>query len=1489
MPWIVLVLMACNCGGATENSVENSDFEIPTIDYAGNAKGWGRTDAEVRFFFDKMDKYAGNYSLAVEGIPNKKSVGIVSTSLLKAVKDKTYVFGGWCKEEIKDGTAWIQVREVNENSRSIQYNKLQVRSKNKWSYFEKLFVPAEGTVQFQVYLVTDNLDGTVRYDNVFVREATIQELNRHKEELDSHKEAIGKVFEDFDSDELELPSYWGFRVAGARGHAKKTDTEKLSGKYSIAVERLFGDGVAELTRSSIEVLPNTEYELKSYTKINNVSGGYAIYKIEGLKEAVESPKLWLSHNWKPVVLRFKTDDSTKSLSVSLSLFGGDIKVWIDDFQLYKVEELKVKSMLPGGDFEHFSPDMFPGWVIDAVDNVKLQQNDSNVYEGKYSGEVVLSGPASSFETHQTVYDFLPGNDYVFSFYFLDKSAGTAKGIQKVSFLGSFGNLLSSQSLKIIPSPVWNQQKLAFNIPDDCVEVITKITVEGGEGSVCFDAAELRPVTQSDDMEYPSFKVERKPTWKAFWIWYKEEKSAEQVTRFFKRQINLDELPKGAKVISNAYGNFEIKVNGKVAYTRGPKGAFDPRMSPVFDIVDLLKKGENTIEAQVQGGPDYPCFILEATLLMQSGHDIRLITDEKWLSVKSATDSQWADSKILGRSNEIPAGDWRSYQWIGRKDEIKILDVNFPGLVDKPHRLNCKIKLLPEQPLSNNRQIKFEISQGKIPYHQQILANQETKSWSGGQPIELNVEVPLDKFFDFLPNGEYEISLDIPRVEFVNGPNGVIHRFTVNKAVETARNELPECKIVTVGDGKAFSINGEIHSPLFAQAYGLVNPDYVRSFSDSGYHIFKHAMFMNSVWVGENRYDFSSIDKAFKSYLAYDPEAYFIPNFYFLGKGYPVWWCDAHPEEMAKYYDGRIKSRFRDIISPDFASQAYKRDVIELITKTIEHMKGESYGERVIGITINGEPFWTNGKELDEAFFGYSESNIKQFKGWVKEKLTKEQIKSIWNLAKDANSEDVNDDICIPTPSQRLAGHKGIFRDPEISRSTIVFNDYMSWIKHNFTEDIAKGIKEYTNGNLLCSCYQGYFLVMGHNAPSGYMQGWSSGQEVVKSDYIDFIHSPIHYYYRDIGQSSAFMSPIDTVAFNGGLYVVENDMRTFLGNKDSYYLRNSKFTTEVMKRDFSMIFSHNAGMYWYDWGAWYDNKALKQILKKCKQIYDDNLRVDRKRISEVAVFVDETSPYYLRYDDKMSGIFGAMASKMAGTFFRTGAPVDWYELKDLARSDFPDYKCYIFLGTIHVDKGMREVIKQKIYNNGKTVLWTYGAGFCDDETASVANMSDLMGFQIKEIDKRIPLFIEMDSNNPYIQENIVLGCEEPGEPVFTSEKDSLVTVYGHYENTNYPAFFEKTYNGTKVIYFGSGLMSPELLRNIFRKAGVHIYIDTSDAIYVNNSFVGIHRCGPSETINISLAEPKKVYDALSGEKLKQIDGKTFSVYLDSGETGMYLLK
>ncbi len=89
------------------------------------------------------------------------------------------------------------------------------------------------------------------------------------------------------------------------------------------------------------------------------------------------------------------------------------------------------------------------------------------------------------------------------------------------------------------------------------------------------------------------------------------------------------------------------------------------------------------------------------------------------------------------------------------------------------------------------------------------------------------------------------------------------------------------------------------------------------------------------------------------------------------------------------------------------------------------------------------------------------------------------------------------------------------------------------------------------------------------------------------------------------------------------------------------------------------------------------------------------------------------------------------------------------------------------------------------------------------------------------------------------------------------------------------------DGWTSIYSAAMQLPAGLMRNIARSAGVHIWLESDDALYTDNQFAGIH-AATAGTKLLRLPDDRPVFDAISGKPLA-VQQRTVRLPMHNAET------
>ena len=693
-------------------------------------------------------------------------------------------------------------------------------------------------------------------------------------------------------------------------------------------------------------------------------------------------------------------------------------------------------------------------------------------------------------------------------------------------------------------------------------------------------------------------------------------------------------------------------------------------------------------------------------------------------------------------------------------------------------------------------------------------------------------------------------------------------------------------------------------PHFAYVYFFAaNDKYIPDFAKAGVHIYTwgwskvipHSMEMG--WIGPGKYDYRKLDRDVKRILKADPQAYIFPR---VAVSPPNWWYDLHPEEMNTYDNGEKEGVC-------VASRIWRQEAGKAFVNLISHIRNAPYRDHFIGYQVTGGfNEWFNVYH-NRPFSDYSRPMVDAFREWLRKRYEDDV-----SLLRDSwKKPDVDfQNATIPTRDERLRTDLNLFREPSISRHVSDYYEFYSDAVADALIYFCKLGKEATSAESIFGAFYGY-LIGAACWPTAFSRwGHQALKKVLDSPYVDFLCAPYTYYRRGPGGFDGPQVPIESVKLHGKLWFTECDTWTFLTDFEHARERGTipkslEETLGVLKRDFSNALTRGVGLWWMDImleGGWYDHPGIMDCIARMKRIADQSLNLDRSYQGGVAVIVDEHSAHYLKPGYELTYPLIYMQSLLH--LSRIGTPYDLYLHDDLSNPSMPSYRLYVFLNTFYLTEEERRAIKSKVQRDGSTALWVYAPGFIGENGFSPENIYDLTGMRIayKKVSHfypspphGAPLHVYLTNfDHPIttgLPPNTVFGTDNSIGPYFYCIDPEAITL-GNLLSPHcgvlpeLPGFCVKEFDDWRSIFVGAPNIPSNVLRNIAKYAGVHIYSDDDDVVYANNNFLAIHTNHAGKR-TIRLPRRCSVYDVFE-DRLVAEDVGEFVDDLPQYTTALYFI-
>jgi hypothetical protein len=678
-------------------------------------------------------------------------------------------------------------------------------------------------------------------------------------------------------------------------------------------------------------------------------------------------------------------------------------------------------------------------------------------------------------------------------------------------------------------------------------------------------------------------------------------------------------------------------------------------------------------------------------------------------------------------------------------------------------------------------------------------------------------------------------------------------------------------------------------------------------------------------------------------LGVDPGAYLMVR---VSLNPPVQWLRENPDELVRFENGAhhcieeagpghpgtslVREQYNGVGDYSLASDRWVADACSALGSLIDRVEAASFGRRVMGYFLNagGTEEWYYGQTHDRLrhCLGFDPAFRRAFSRFLRRKYRGEVglLRRAW-----ADDSAVFDDPSIPSLAERRlsrsssewqtarARHEadfGSFLDPDRSQRIADFHEAWNAATGESLLAVARFIKEKTDRKALVGAFYGcQGCVLYHDF------GTSKTSLALDSPDVDFLSAPTNYEDRVLGGGAGFTNPIDSMHLRGKCWINEDDNGTSLQDRRRWVscLQSASVAedVEIMKRDFARNLCEDAYAWWFEnsWtDAWWNHPAFFPVMARMQRVMEGYYRGGRGKCSRIACLYDEDSIWYTDNETCKD----AFQFNKIFELPRIGAPADHYFLEDVARPDFPwqRYAVFVVFNAAYVSGAKREAITGKLKRDGAVIVWVYAAGFMDPDERpqlSLEHARRLTGIDLAAEDAAHDLsWLAEESDHPYLRgmsrseawgryrRPLLNGLEwergrawvlQPsmGRPLFYS-RDGAATVLGRFTGGGMPAVVVKDMGGWTSVYVGSKVVPSDLIRNIARAHGVHVYCDQNDVLYANERFLAVH---PSEEGRRTLLLPaamRRVTEVFDDEVVAE-DTDRFTVDLPFGVTRLYRLE
>jgi len=634
------------------------------------------------------------------------------------------------------------------------------------------------------------------------------------------------------------------------------------------------------------------------------------------------------------------------------------------------------------------------------------------------------------------------------------------------------------------------------------------------------------------------------------------------------------------------------------------------------------------------------------------------------------------------------------------------------------------------------------------------------------------------------------------------------------------------------------------------------------------------------WIGMGQYDFDVVDRYLDFVFRCEPSQRIM---LLLPASPPDWWGREFPDEICQDIHGKISQDY--FASHSYASEKWLKDLDEAWGAFFEHIKKQPYYDRIVGyIPISGRYGEClranfNSQLYKRELTDYSPAELNGYRRWLKK--TYGTIETMKAAYKAGTLPDSFDEIQLPGEKQRLRPDSTYLADPVVDRAVIDYYMFTNEASADAVIAFTKMLRKYGGDDKIIGLYQGYVL---GNSGSPISFGSDSGHcafgKMLKEAPVDFYAGPIDYCLRQMGSCAPPMSTPQSITLNGRIWLNEDDERTHIhggpGRAEYNQASNLAESLAIQWRSFGTSMVDRSGMWLFpiQGGGCFDAPEFWQAFTTMYQEMERAAANPAKddHTTRIAVVVDPYSYHFrrLRYGDQL---YGSILSSSRDAFHKSGVAFDYYLLSDL--EEIPDdYPAYFMLGNFYLDRAQLNTINRRFKKDGKLLLWSYGSGYFRSEkpngrySVSNKNITETIGINVNAVTKLAHLQTLPTEDGKITTEALELPSKF--NPAFFVD-DENAQAFAQF--TNEPLLegrFANAYKDLgdwKSVFLGMPVFQPEMVRDIARLAGAHVYTPVENIVVrIGNGYIMLHS-DHEATVPLTLPKKaKKIVDVPSGRTI-----------------------
>jgi len=654
-------------------------------------------------------------------------------------------------------------------------------------------------------------------------------------------------------------------------------------------------------------------------------------------------------------------------------------------------------------------------------------------------------------------------------------------------------------------------------------------------------------------------------------------------------------------------------------------------------------------------------------------------------------------------------------------------------------------------------------------------------------------------------------------------------------------------------------------------------------------------FANPFWAGDSiepEYQLSLRSPSFAEQVELidqgAPDARLIVRY---GIMEPASWRKLHPDQLFVTEEGER------LDVPSLASQAWWNAAADYVRAVVRFSESQPWRDRIIGYANFMRHEGTHEALMKGWLFDHSALMTNRFRAFLRDKYgTDAALRVAWH--DDAVTLDTalvpRDKLrrSVPEVSQSLYWQPAAQNQP--------MRDYLLLQRELFHE----GLRQIAQAGRRAAA-QGRFFVF--DALKQHMLGWNnhaffdpefsrplayhdmmagsghmSVAPLLDAPGVDGLITPHGYQARGVGGVFMPEGIADSAVLRGDLFLAEMDTRSYTGasGRRFFAAKDDKAFAAITWRNLATALTHGYTAYYMDvFTDWFATDAIHDVIGQQVRVMHQALDWSHETVPGIAVILDDSAVLETNGDGRFHRL--AVMEQLRLGLARCGVPFRIYTLDDLRRDDFPNHRVFYFPNLFKVTDDRLALLREKVFRDGRVVLWGPGSGISDGKTIDAAHAERLTGFAFKTVRANaMRRVIVHEFDHPITQDadaDTIFGDSLAYGPVLLPNVDegggrSLGRAWTK-QGLRYPGLAVKSFGegagdaagrgeGDWASVFTTALPLPaDLWRGLARFAGAHVYTQSNDVLLANGSVVALHTIKPGRK-TITLPAPARVTDVIT---------------------------